>query len=170
MLIQILTRTPSWVFALFFGLFALGLVQVRARQLNGWRLVLLPASMLALSLLGVWSAHRTDGVALAAWGGALIAMVAAGVLLPPLPGAAYARDTGRFAVPGSWLPLAAMLAIFFTRYAITVVDVIGAVPHGVATLGCLVYGLGSGFLLARALRIARTALRPVADWAVDGAP
>ena len=167
MLIQILTRTPFWVFALFFGLLALGLVQVRTRQLRWPRLAMLPAAMLALSVFGVWSAHRADGTALATWGGTLLAMVAIGAVLPPPKGAAFDRDTGHFTAPGSGWPLVAIMAIFLTRYAINVAAAIGEVGSGVALVACGIYGLCSGWLLARALRIARTAWTPVAGWGVD---
>ncbi len=60
---QILTHTPLWVFALFFGLVYLGYLQSRTRQVSRGRLIVLPLAMLAWSLYSVWStfdAHLTE--------------------------------------------------------------------------------------------------------------
>ena len=68
----------------------------------------------------------------------------------------YAADTRSFLVEGSWAPLAVMMIIFFTRYAIAVT--LAMHPELAATLWLPVavsfaYGLMSGAFLARAVRI-----------------
>ncbi len=67
-----------------------------------------------------------------------------------------------FTVPGSWWPLAVILAIFFTRYAVTVMLVMNGELRQVAAFAgtaSFVYGLSSGFFLARTLGLSRL-LRP----------
>ena len=76
MLIEILRRTPSWVFTLLFALVVLGYSQTRDRIVS-WRLLpLLPAVMIVLSLYGVLSAFGLNPLALVAW--ALGIAIAAG--------------------------------------------------------------------------------------------
>jgi len=155
---QILTHTPLWVFGLFFGLVYLGYLQSRTRQVSRGRLILLPIVMLAWSLYSVWStfdAHLT-ALALAAWACAWVAVVAIAMLRAPSRRAAYDASTKQFTVPGSWVPLALMMGIFFFKYAVAVVQV---VKPGVleSTVGVVVvagvYGLFSGMFMARALRV-----------------
>lgn len=156
MLLQILSRTPLWVFALFAALVALGVLQSRTREVGRMRVLLLPAVFLPLSLWGVWNAFGAQALAFAAW----LAGLGAALLLhrlgrPPRP-AAYSAATGRYQVEGSWIPLALMMVIFFARYAIAVATAIrpelSANPAFFAAAG-FAYGLFSGTFLARALRI-----------------
>jgi hypothetical protein len=163
MLLQILQRTPAWVFALFAGLVVLGVMQSRSRELSLQRVALLPAVFLPLSLWGVWSAFGTEALAFGGW----LAGIGAALLLnrwAQLPrNVGYAAATGRFRVEGSWGPLGLMMAIFFTRYAITVATTmqpdLKIVPVFITAVG-LAYGLMSGLFLARALRILSTAASP----------
>jgi hypothetical protein len=161
LLLQILTHTPPWVFGLFFGLLYLGFLQSRARVVSRPRLAILPAAMLCLSFLGTLSSFGPGAVALVAWATGLLTAVGIGLVLSPPRGVAYSPGSKRYSVPGSWLPLALMMGIFFTKYAVAVARVVA--PHGFdspATVAaiCAVYGLFSGIFLARALRVARCAL------------
>ena len=54
--IEILKRTPPWVFALFLVLLALGCIQSRNRTVGRRRLLLLSIAMLTLSYYGVVAA------------------------------------------------------------------------------------------------------------------
>jgi len=156
MILQILRHTPLWVFALFAGLVFLGVRQSRPSELGRTRVVLLPALFLTLSLLGIWSAFGPEALAFAGW----LAGLGAALLLNRWAGlprkVSYAADTQRFRVEGSWIPLAMMMAIFFTRYAIAVAVAmqpsLRAAPGFLAAVG-FAYGLFSGSFLARALRI-----------------
>ena len=164
MLLQILERTPSWVFVLFAVLVVLGAMQRRTRELGRARVAILPAAFLLLSLWGVWNAFGPAPLAFACW----LAAVCTSVLLnrfARLPRqVAYSPSTRRFRVAGSWLPLAMMMAIFFTRYAIAVVTAmqpdVKSMPEFAAAVG-FAYGLMSGAFLARALRILQFARQEV---------
>jgi len=163
MILQILQRTPPWVFALFLALLALGLAQRRPRELGRTRVALMPAIFLPLSAWGVWGAFGPSGFAYGGW----IAGVGAALLLnhyTRLPRqVSYSEDARLFRVEGSWIPLAMMMAIFFTRYAIAVATAmqpaLGGQPAFAAAVGSA-YGLFSGSFLARALRVLAAARPP----------
>ena len=165
MIVQMLKHTPLWVFGLFFCLIYLGYLQSKPRLVSRPRLAILPVSMLCLSLLGVWSSFGTDFIAFSAWASAFAAVVAFGIALPQLHGTSYSFESRRFTVPGSWLPLALMMSIFFTKYAVAVAKAVSgeASLSTVATVAaCLVCGLCSGLFFVRAIRVAKTARPPVA--------
>ena len=159
MILQILQRTPPWVFVLFAVLLVLGVLQSRTRTIGLTRVALMPAIFLPLSLWGVWNAFGPEPLAFGAW----LAAVGTAVLLNRhfrIPRqVSYVPDTRQFRVAGSWAPLALMMAIFFTRYAIAVATAmqpaLKAMPSFAAAVG-FAYGLMSGTFLARAVRILGT--------------
>ena len=71
MIVQILSHTPIWVYALFFVLLMFGLIQTRTRIVRKMPALLLPAGMLALSLWGIYSSFGLATILLAAWGMAI---------------------------------------------------------------------------------------------------
>ncbi|WHZ10718.1 MAG: hypothetical protein OJF60_001157 [Burkholderiaceae bacterium] len=165
MLMQILIHTPLWVFALFLLLLWLGLRQLLTSQLKLSRVTLLPLAMVGLSLYGVASAFgRSPGgpSALAGWAVG-VALLAAIVLLRPLPaGVRYDAARRRFIVPGSVVPLALMMGIFFTKYVVGVklaLDPALAQHADFALVVGTLYGAFSGTFAARAARLWRLALR-----------
>ena len=83
-------------------------------------------------------------------------MVVIGLAWVPSRRVAYDASTAQFTVPGSWMPLALMMGIFFFRYAVAVIhatnpDVFGTTTAVVVVAGT--YGLFSGMFMARALRV-----------------
>lgn len=164
LLIPILKHTPLWVFGLFLGLACIGYLQSKTRLVSRGRLAVLPIAMSCLSLLGVWSSFGASLAAFALWTCALVAVVASGLALAPPRSASYSRESKLFTVPGSWVPLALMMCIFFTKYAVAVTRAItpdSSIPSASIALACTVYGLCSGIFLARALRVAGTARHPL---------
>lgn len=158
MLIDTLRHTPPWVAGLFLALLYLGYTQSRARSVPLWRVTLLPAAMLVLSLNGVVTTFGARAADLLAWGLGWGAAVAAGALLARPAGVARSADGAGVRVPGSWWPLALMLSVFFIKYAVTVALVRTpplAADLAFAAGASLVYGLLSGAFFARALRIWR---------------
>ncbi len=160
---QILTHTPLWVFGLFFGLVYLGYLQSRTRQVSRGRLIVLPVAMLAWSLYSVWSTFDAHLTALAAWACAWVAVVAIAMLRAPSRRAAYDASTKQFTVPGSGVPLALMMGIFFFKYAVAVVHAM--TPGILETTTAVVvvagtYGLFSGLFMARALRVLGVMKKP----------
>lgn len=155
----ILGHTPLWVWPLLGALLVLGALQARARQVTLLRATLLPVAMLALSLWGVVSVFASAPT-LAAWAVATAVAAAVVVRSGGITGARWSAREQRFDLPGSWTPLALILAIFVTRFGVGVSlglqptlreDIVFAV--GV----CLAYGVYSGIFAGRALTLLRLA-------------
>ena len=163
MFYQIVSHTPVWVWGLLVALFALGLKQSRRATLGLKRVIILPVVMTGLSVLGVISAFGTAPAGLLAWAVAAIA-VAGMVWQRPTPeGTRYDAATGSFGVPGSWLPLALMMGIFATKYAvgISLAMHLAFVQDAAFVMGiCALYGAFSGVFIGRAARLCRLAWVP----------
>lgn len=158
MLMQILLHTPRWVFGLFAVLLVAGLSQLTARRASLVKVSILPLSMLALSFYGVWAGFASQPWVLLGWLKAL-SVVALLVMRRPLPaGSTYDEATRSFTLPGSAVPLAMMMGIFFTKYA---VGIAMAMQPGLAQsttfawVISLLYGALSGVFLGRAVRLWR---------------
>jgi hypothetical protein len=166
MLMQILTHTPRWVFFLFAALAWLGISQMAGRRLTLRRVTLLPVAMLALSFYGVVSSFRDLPWALLPWA-AGVALAAAAVLARRVPeGTSYEPRTRLFALPGSPLPLALIMGIFFAKYAVGVSLAMTpglAQSVGFATVVAAISGALSGVFLGRAARLWRMALPTLAQ-------
>lgn len=160
MIVQILSNTPAWVFALFLALLVLGLMQTRTRTVRKIPALLLPAGMIALSLAGINSSFGFRPVPLASWTAALALAVAVGHALFRDERVQYDAAEAKFLVPGSWVPLAVIMAIFFAKYVYAVMhafnaDVLSAPLFIVADSA--VYGLLSGYFAARAFNLIKKA-------------
>jgi hypothetical protein len=160
MLIQIITRTPVWVWAILVLLLWIGLKQSVPRSISLRRITVLPVVMVGLSLAGLLAGFGTANHALLAWGlAAAVAMVV--VMTRRLPQAThYNAWTQQFHIPGSWTPLVLMMGIFITKYA---VGVTLAMHPDLArdmlfsqSVGAL-YGGFSGVFAARAAQLWRLA-------------
>lgn len=162
MLIEIVRHTPAWVFALLAGLVWLGIRRSRPGEVSRGQLLAVPVAMTGLSLAGLAQSFGADVVAIVAWTTAYGAMLALSLGRPPRNDVQYSSASKRFRVPGSWLPLALMMTIFFTRYAVAVTLVLQPALSRdtgfVAAVG-LVYGLLSGGFAARAAMTWRSASR-----------
>lgn len=160
MLIEILKRTPSWVFVLFFVLVAAGYFQSKDRVVGRSKIFILPVSMITLSFFGMLSSFGFTPVAVVFWVAGAGGAVWLGVKPATPRGVSFSNETQFFYVPGSWLPLALMLAIFFTKYAVAIIQArqlsISSEPVFIGSIS-LCYGFLSGVFLARAFGISRSA-------------
>jgi hypothetical protein len=154
MLTQILANTPIWVFVLFFGLLYFGYVQSRTRSLSAGRVAAVPIVLGTFSLYGVYTAFGLSAIAIASWiVGIGLAVLLNRVLKQP-SGVTYVAEDRVYHVPGSWIPMALMMTMFFTRYIVTVMVIRNAALAEVTAFAgaiCLFYGLLSGTFIARAL-------------------
>ena len=161
MLLQILIHTPKWVFALFALLLALGIQQLFNRRVSLARATMMPVALAALSVAGVFSAFGGAPAALAVWALATVA-VAAAALRRPLPASTrFDASTRSFQVAGSALPMALMMGIFCTKYAVGVGIALHpelALNPGFALVISTLYGAFSGIFAARLLALWRLAL------------
>jgi hypothetical protein len=155
LVIEIIRRTPPWVWAILATLIVVGLLQLRDRLVSRKRLMLAPIALGLYSLSGAASMFGARPEVIGAWLAGLALAVAANRVLR-WPRDARPDGRGNFVVPGSAWPLALMIAIFALRY---VGNVTLAFHHEWAadaafSLGmALAYGTLSGLFSARALRI-----------------
>ena len=160
LIVQILSNTPIWVFVLFFVLLVFGLMQTRTRTVQKIPALLLPAGMIALSIAGISSSFGLTPVPLASWATALAIAAFVGYALFRDKRVEYDATAQRFFVPGSWVPLAVIMAIFFAKYVYAVMHAFSAAvistPLFIVALSA-VYGLLSGYFAARALNLIKQA-------------
>lgn len=163
-----LQHVPTWVFGLLALLIALGVWQSRPQQPTLRRSRVLPLVMLGLSLAGVLSAFGLQPLPLLAWAAGVALSLAVLHGGAPAQGTQFDVSRQRFSVPGSWVPLVLMLAIFTLKFASGAVQaqaphLARALPYAVAA--SLAFGLLSGVFLGRARvlwALARSAAQPTA--------
>ena len=170
MFFEILKHTPIWVFVLFFLLVVVGSFQSRSRVVSFGRATVLPVIMITLSFYGVWSAFGVSVNGIAAWFVGVGFAVLINQLRPLLQNVAYSRETKSFSIPGSWLPLALMMAIFFTKYVVGVVLArklsFGDTPLFIGSVS-LIYGLLSGTFFSRMIGLWQIARKEMPDSALN---
>lgn len=157
MLIQILSHTPAYVWAILALLVWRGTSAMREREVSVRKLCIMPLLMLLLSLQDIAARFGSGPSEIAGWmAGAGIGMLLAwrfgGVRVGP------GSMPGSVRVAGSPLPLIMMLAVFFTKY---LASVLLAVQPGLrrdtlfAAAVCGLFGVFNGWFggrLARDLR------------------
>lgn len=156
MIVQILAHTPVWAYVLFFALLVFGLIQTRTRTVGKIPALLLPAGMIALSLAGINSSFGFKPIPLAAWGIALTIATITGYIFFRENRIHYKATDKKFFIPGSWMPLTIMMAIFFAKYIYAVMRAFNAevisTPMFIGMLSA-VYGLLSGYFSSRAVNL-----------------
>lgn len=158
MLSQIVAHTPAWVFALLAALIALGLTQMRTREVPLSRAATLPLVMVALSFVGTINAFPGSLWALASWAAVLATTTVLLGQRPLAANTAFHAPTQTFTLPGSAVPLVLMMGIFFTKYAVGAsvgMNAALAQQPAFATAASATYGLFSGVFLSRGLRLWR---------------
>ena len=156
MLLQIAQHTPIWVWGLLVALVAYGLSQARARAVSLTRMTVLPLVLLALSFSGVVSTFAHATIAILAWAVGVIAAVTVGRRFMTVPGASWSAETGLLQVPGSWMPMVLMLALFLIKYGVGVTLAMNPAMALDTSFGAccgFAYGGFSGLFAARALRL-----------------
>lgn len=163
MIAQILINTPLWVWGMLAGLLVLGFSQTRNRTVGLPRIIILPVTLGAFSLYGTISAFGTSPAVLGSWLATAILLVLVVTQLPLPAGSRYDSATRQFQLPGSWIPMALIMAIFLTKYVVGVSLVmhpeLKVHANFSLTIGTL-YGVFSGIFAGRAIRLVRLALRP----------
>jgi hypothetical protein len=151
MLIQIVTHTPVYVWAILALLVYRGVVAMRDREITIRKLFIIPVIMLALSLQDVVAKFGVGFTPLSVWAAGAVLMT---LLVWKFSNAGISTSTspGRVLVHGSLGPLAMMMAIFFTKYATAVTLVIKpSASHDplFSTVVCASLGVFSGYFLGR---------------------
>lgn len=151
MLNQILTHTPLYVWAILALLVYRGVVAMRDREMAIRKLFIIPAIMLALSLQDIAAKFGATLLPLGAWTGAMVAVMLL-VWKFSSPAASAGATPGTLRVHGSAVPLAMMMAIFFTKYvtAVTLVMHPGASHNALLSASvCALFGVFNGYFLGR---------------------
>lgn len=146
MLQQILIRTPFYVWLILAGLIYRGYLSSKDREVVFWKLFLIPALMPLLTLPDLANKFGQPGMSFAIWA---VAAVATAALTWQISSAriTLAEQAGKVLVRGSWLPLTAMLGVFFAKYALNVVLAIAPQARHdslLATVACSLFGLFNG--------------------------
>lgn len=151
---ELISHTPTWVFAIFFTLLILGIIQSKERIVKVNSIFILPISMVIFSLFGVLSVFGITVSAIIFWVTGLIVALILGIKLAYPKLVRFSAQNKRLTIPGSWAPLIFMMAIFFTKYTVgyAVARELAIVTEFMfmATLSIL-YGAFSGILLSRSL-------------------
>lgn len=156
---QTLQHIPLWVFGLFIGLVALGLLQTRTRQVHRLQLLGAKVALTVVTLISVvqlWWPTPWFAIALISWGlsGLFVSWAFSQSAAPA--GASFDPATQRFTLPGSWLPLALFMAIFASKFVVGMLNAIA--PETMRSLQAAIgisalYGLLSGIVIARVWRL-----------------
>jgi hypothetical protein len=143
---------PVWVWPLLVALVALGISRMREREMPVWRLLLLPAILVSVSVLTALFGGLNAAALLA---------LSAGMALGAMVGWWTMRDVevhrlagNRVRVRGESVSLMAILAIFASRFAAGMLEATGSsVPElpGMAELFVLIPVFLAALMAARAL-------------------
>ncbi|MBA5635799.1 hypothetical protein H3H37_01865 [Duganella sp. LX20W] len=152
MLQQIVSHTPIYVWFILAFLISRGVAASADRDVTMRSLVIIPAVMLVLSWLDIDNKFGVDGVVGASW--VVGALTGAGLIWRNFDNASIAYDpaSGAIRLRGSWMPLALMMAIFCTKYAVAVLVAVlpAAREHALFVVAvCVVFGMFNGAFLGR---------------------
>ncbi|MBA5605178.1 hypothetical protein H3H36_07370 [Duganella sp. FT3S] len=152
MLQQIVSHTPLYVWFILAFLISRGMAASADRDVTMRNLVIIPAVMLVLSWLDINNKFGFDGLVAAGWG--IGALIGAGLVWRNFDSGSisYSAASGAIRLRGSWLPLALMMAIFCTKYAVAVLLAVlpAARENSLFVVAvCIVFGMFNGAFLGR---------------------
>lgn len=149
MLIQILSHTPVYVWAILALLVYRGVIAMRERETRFGKLFIVPLMMLALSMQDMAIKFGAGGIAMAAWAAV---MILAGYLMVRFGSDRIGAGTrsGLVRIRGSRMPFAMMMAVFLTKYAasvsLAILPRLASDAHFAMAVGVL-FGAFSGYFL-----------------------
>ncbi|RJF97168.1 DUF6622 family protein [Noviherbaspirillum saxi] len=156
MLQEIVSNTPFWVWPLLAFLIYRGVLASVDRETSLKKLFIIPTVMLGLSIQGVVGSFGAHGAAGPAWIAGLAVGTLATWMMFSLDSVNVTPERGTVFQHGSWLPLALMMGIFLTKYAVGVLLAMSPLLRqetGFVVTVCTLYGLFNGMFLGRLLRI-----------------
>lgn len=158
---EIIHRTPVWVWVIFALLVWLGL-RARKTRLVPWRMpIIVPLAMTVMAVAAILTRYQDTNLlvtSLLAWVGvsASLAVFLSHRTLPE--GFYYDAESRRFGMPGSWWPLVLYTGIFAVKFAVgvlTATHVELTQEWGFVLIVSAIYGLFSGRFLANAWHLMR---------------
>ena len=120
-MLEIVSKTPIWVFILFIVLVIVGLLQLKDRYVSLQKVTILPISMICLSFYGLISAFGLEIKSIFCWLIGLIIAVLINLLLKLPKDSTYDKKLKIFFIKGSIIPFILIMIIFFTKYFVAVV-------------------------------------------------
>ena len=160
MITSVLVHVPAWVWVLLAALIALGVSQSFPRTVALRRATIMPIALIVLSISGVTGTFRGDPLALAAWALGLAGATMLALSVGAWKGIGWSAQAQRLLVPGSWWPLAIIMGIFVTKFAVGATLAIhpsSAADPMFSTLVSLAYGAFSGVFFSRGLAMWKVA-------------
>ena len=155
--LDIVTHTPTAVWAVLAALILVGLRQTRTRTMSAGRVWLVPLVVGTASLAGALRGFAGAGELLTGvcWAaGAALGFVSNRSL--DLPRRVSANADGSFTIGGSIAPLLLFVGVFLVRYVVNVALAIQPSLAGnpeAAAAAAIAYGLTTGLLAARSRKI-----------------
>jgi len=149
---ELISHTPTWVFAIFFILLLLGFIQSREREVKVKTVFILPIAMIIFSFFGVSSVFGLSLFTISLWFLGLTITLLIGLKLAYPKLVCFSVQSNKLKIPGSWTPLLLMMAIFFTKYFVgfAVARELPVINDQLfIVLLCLIYGSFSGVFLSR---------------------
>lgn len=113
---DILAGTPLWVYPLFLLVLWLGYSASRQRARSRLALIRLPCIFVVWSILNIWLNARNLGPSIASWAGGVVVGAAIGAAMFRSTRLARHADPELVVVPGTWLTLCLVVAIFAMNY------------------------------------------------------
>lgn len=160
---ELISITPTWVFAIFFTLLVLGFIQSKERVVKVKTVFISPIAMIGFSFFGVYSVFGVSILTMSLWITGLVITLVIGVKLAYPKLVLFSVQNNTLTVPGSWAPLFFMMVIFFTKYFVgfaTARDLPVINEHMFVVLLSLLYGALSGVFLSRSFVIFKTSRVP----------
>jgi hypothetical protein len=115
-MLDILAGTPFWVYPLFLVVLWMGYTASRRRARSRLALIRLPSIFVVWSILNIWLNARHLGPSVASWAGGVVVGASIGVALFRSARLARHADPDLVVVPGTWLTLGLVVAIFAMNY------------------------------------------------------
>lgn len=166
MLQQIVSHTPTYVWAILALLIYRGVAASADRTVTLRSLAILPGVMLVLALQDIASKFGLHAMQWTFWLlGAGAGMALAWRRFDPASVAPGAQ-AGTVVLRGSWQPLALMLAIFCVKYSVAVLLAVQPAARQndiVVAAICVAFGLANGVFLGRLACVLRCAGRQTAQ-------
>lgn len=161
MIQQIISHTPTYIWALLAFLLYRGYLASKDRETSLQKVALIPLVMLGLTISSISSSGALGEGVWAVWA---VGAAASAALIWTLSTSEITvnREAGTLHQRGSWMPMCLMIAIFCTKYAVAVVSAMHPeLPHSLpfAVAVTLLYGVFNGLFLGRLARYAATWLR-----------
>jgi len=152
MLIQILSHTPAYVWAILAFLVYRGVAAMREREVAPRRLTVIPIVMLLLSLQDIVARFGVGLLPLLTW---VLGAAAAALAVWNIGATRIVVRAASVRIEGSAAPLAMMLGVFAIKYAASVACAVAPRLHHdavFATALCALLGILSGCFLGAMLR------------------